>query len=168
MEFNVNLIYIINSSRRIVFLRGDLASREPLAIFFRLEIMSTHQVQIRHIVVGKQEVADLLKETIGSVEGETARTKMLMRLAEKYSTCKSREEGGNLGWMELDWEKLSPGSLSVPAAGYTVLENKELEKIIREKMASGEMEKGVLYGPVKTSQGYHLVLVAQEFATHRL
>ena len=63
---------------------------------------ATHQIQIRHILVEKKDVAELLKETIDSIPGETARVKMLMTLAEKYSVCSaSKEDGGNLGWLEV-------------------------------------------------------------------
>ena len=46
---------------------------------------ATHQIQIRHILLDKKEVADLLKETIESLPNETARVQMLMKLAGKYS-----------------------------------------------------------------------------------
>ena len=61
----------------------------------------SHQIQVRHIVVEKKEVAELLKGTISEVKSATGRIQMLMRLAEKYSLCSSKEDGGNLGWIEL-------------------------------------------------------------------
>ena len=48
---------------------------------------ATHQIQLRHILVEKKEVADLLRETIESIPAETGRVKMLMKLAGKYSIC---------------------------------------------------------------------------------
>ena len=41
---------------------------------------ATHQIQIRHILVEKKDVAELLIETIGSIPTETARVQMLMNL----------------------------------------------------------------------------------------
>ena len=128
----------------------------------------SHQIQLRHIVVEKKEVADLLKETIDSITKEKDRVQMLMRLAEKYSVCESKNDGGNLGWIELDWEKVSPGSLSSPAKEYYTLENRELEKIVREAAEKMAINKGILYGPVETGQGHHLILISQEYVTRRL
>ena len=42
---------------------------------------ATHQIQIRHILVEKKEVADLLVETIVGIPTETGRVQMLMKLA---------------------------------------------------------------------------------------
>ncbi|PIQ99747.1 MAG: hypothetical protein COV66_09035 [Nitrospinae bacterium CG11_big_fil_rev_8_21_14_0_20_45_15] len=128
----------------------------------------SHQIQLRHIVVEKETVANLLKETIDSLPSAKDRVQMLMRLAEKYSICESKDDGGNLGWIELDWEKVSPGSLSSPAGEYFTLANHELETIVREASEKMTLLKGILFGPVKTSQGYHLVLISQEYATRRL
>ena len=62
---------------------------------------ATHQIQIRHILVDKKEVADLLKETIEGIPKEAARVQMLMKLAGKYSICSSsKDDGGSLGWLE--------------------------------------------------------------------
>ena len=37
---------------------------------------ATHQIQIRHILLDKKEVADLLKETIESLPNATARVQI--------------------------------------------------------------------------------------------
>lgn len=117
----------------------------------------SHRVQIRHIVVEKKEVADLLKETIDGSKGATAKIKMLMRLAPKYSLCPSKEDGGNLGWLELvcddpRFREFKP-----------TLKNAELEQVIREAVRNLSMSRGELYGPVKTREGYHLVMICNEF-----
>lgn len=129
---------------------------------------ASHQIQIRHILVEKKAVADLLKETIDDVKSETGRVKMLMNLAGKYSACSSKEDGGNLGWLELGWENLSPGSTSTPATDYQVLKNAELETIIREGIQKMTLEKGKLFGPVKTREGYHLILISNEILSNRI
>ena len=86
----------------------------------------SHQVQVRHIVVDKKEVAELLKATINEAKTPTARIKMLMRLAEKYSLCPSKEDGGNLGWIELSSDDPRIKDYK------PVLKNEELESIIRQ------------------------------------
>ncbi|QPJ61089.1 MAG: hypothetical protein G3M70_03970 [Candidatus Nitronauta litoralis] len=117
----------------------------------------SYRIQIRHIVVDKPEVADLLKQTIDEVKGTTARIQMLMRLAEKYSLCDSKSDGGNLGWVEL-------GSNDPRLKDYDpVLENHELEKIIRTAILNHKIVKGRLFGPVETKQGHHLIMIANEF-----
>ncbi|MFQ5445155.1 MAG: peptidylprolyl isomerase, partial [Nitrospinales bacterium] len=61
----------------------------------------SYRIQVRQILVEKKEVAELLKETIREVKAHTKKVQTLMRLAEKYSICSSKEDGGNLGWIEL-------------------------------------------------------------------
>ncbi len=117
----------------------------------------SYRIQVRHLVVDKPEVAELLKETINEVKGETARIKMLMRLAEKYSLCPTKSDGGNLGWIEM-------GSNDPRLREYDpVLENQELEAIIRTAIRNHKIVKGRLFGPVETKQGHHLIIIANEF-----
>ncbi len=49
------------------------------------------KVQARHILVGKQELAEELKKRIDAGEDFSA-------LAEEYSECPSKKRGGDLGW----------------------------------------------------------------------
>ena len=49
------------------------------------------KVQARHILVGKQELAEELKKRIDVGEDFSA-------LAEEYSECPSKKRGGDLGW----------------------------------------------------------------------
>ncbi|MZH40642.1 MAG: peptidylprolyl isomerase [Nitrospinae bacterium] len=49
------------------------------------------KVQARHILVGKKELAEELKEKIDQGEEFT-------KLAEEYSECPSKKRGGDLGW----------------------------------------------------------------------
>jgi hypothetical protein len=121
----------------------------------------SHQIQVRHIVVEKKEVAELLKGTISEVKSATGRIQMLMRLAEKYSLCPSKEDGGNLGWIELS-------SDDPRIKGYDpVLKNEELEQIIREGVKDMTLNRGEVFGPVQTKEGYHLVMITQEFGSER-
>ena len=121
----------------------------------------SHQIQVRHIVVEKQEVAELLKGTINEIKSATGRTQMLMRLAEKYSLCASKEDGGNLGWIELS-------SDDPRIRGYDpVLKNADLEQIIREGVKDMTLNRGEVFGPVKTPEGFHLIMITNDFGSDR-
>ena len=121
----------------------------------------SHQIQVRHIVVEKKEVAELLKGTISEVKSATGRIKMLMRLAEKYSLCTSKEDGGNLGWIELS-------SDDPRIRGYEpVLKNAELEQIIREGVKDMTLNRGEVFGPVQTQEGFHLMMITNDFGSDR-
>lgn len=121
----------------------------------------SYQIQVRHIVVDKKEVAELLKGTIDEVKTAAGRIQMLMRLAEKYSLCSSKEDGGNLGWIELSSDdprikKYEPK-----------LKNLELEQIIRQGVKDMVLNRGEVLGPVQTQEGFHLVMVTNEFGSDR-
>ena len=121
----------------------------------------SYQIQVRHIVVDKKEVAELLKGTIDEVKTAAGRIQMLMRLAEKYSLCSSKEDGGNLGWIELSSDdprikKYKPK-----------LKNLELEQIIRQGVKDMVLNRGEVLGPVQTQEGFHLVMVTNEFGSDR-
>lgn len=121
----------------------------------------SHQIQVRHIVVEKQEVAELLKGTITEIKAATGRVQMLMRLAEKYSLCDSKEDGGNLGWIELS-------SDDPRIRGYEpVLKNADLEQIIREGVKDMTLNRGEVFGPVQTPEGFHLVMITNDFGSDR-
>ncbi len=131
-------------------------------IFTRVNMVGfSHQIQVRHIVVEKQEIAELLKETISEVKSAIGRVQMLMRLAEKYSLCTSKEDGGNLGWIELS-------SDDPRIRGYDpVLKNAELERVIREGVKDMTLNRGEVFGPVQTQEGFHLVMIANDFGSDR-
>jgi hypothetical protein len=121
----------------------------------------SHQIQVRHIVVEKKEVAELLKGTISEVKSAAGRAQMLMRLAEKYSLCSSKEDGGNLGWIELS-------SDDPRIRGYEpVLKNAELEQIIREGVKDMTLDRGKVFGPVRTQEGFHLIMITNDFGSER-
>ncbi len=121
----------------------------------------SHQIQVRHLVVEKKEVADLLKGTISEVKSAAGRVQMLMRLAEKYSLCSSKKDGGNLGWIELS-------SDDPRIRGYEpVLKNAELEQIIREGVKDMTLNRGEVFGPVQTQEGFHLMMITNDFGSDR-
>ncbi len=121
----------------------------------------SHQVQVRHIVVDKKEVAELLKGTISEIKTSAGRIKMLMRLAEKYSLCDSKEDGGNLGWIELSSDDPRIKNYN------PVLKNVELEQAIRQGIKDMTCSRGEVFGPVQTQEGFHLVMITQEFGSER-
>ena len=124
-----------------------------------------HQIQIRHILLDEKEVAELLKETVDAVKTEAGRIKMLMNLASKYSSCSSKEDGGNLGWIEVGWEPANPRN---PRGGYKTLDNLELYKIVCDAVEKMDIRKGQVYGPVQTGEGYHLLMISNEVKVDRI
>ena len=127
---------------------------------------ATHQIQIRHILLDKKEVADLLKETIESLPNETARVQMLMKLAGKYSICNSsKEDGGNLGWLEVGWNKNDPRQ---PRGGFKILSNEELNDFIMKGVEEMSLNKGKVFGPIETYEGYQVGIICQEVKLDRI
>jgi len=124
-----------------------------------------HQIQVRHILVEKKEVADLLKETIEAAPSGTGRVKTLMKLAAKYSICHTKNDGGNLGWIEVVWD---PTESRLPRGGYKTLEYLELHEAILKAVANLETRKGEIFGPLESSDGFHLAIIANEFKTERI
>ena len=126
---------------------------------------ASFQIQVRHIQVAKKEVADLLMETVGSSKAGVPQVQLLMKLAGKYSTCRSKDDGGNLGWVEMGWNPEDPRK---PRGGFRKLENEELHDIIGKALEKNEIDQGVVFGPVQTKQGYHVVIISNEFKTNRI
>jgi parvulin-like peptidyl-prolyl isomerase len=126
---------------------------------------ASYQIQVRHIQVAKKEIADLLVETIGAAKAGVPQVQMLMKLAGKYSNCPSKNDGGNLGWVEMGWNPEDPRK---PRGGFKKLKNEELHDIICQALEKKEMVQGKIYGPVQTSEGYHAVIIASEFKTDRI
>ena len=127
---------------------------------------ATHQIQIRHILVEKEEVANLLKETVESLPNQAARTQMLMKLTEKYSICsESKEDGGNLGWLEVGWNKNDPRQ---PRGGFKTLKNDELNDFIMDGLDDMSLKKGAVFGPVATYEGFHVGIICQEIKLNRV
>ena len=126
---------------------------------------ASFQIQVRHIQVSKKEVADLLVETIRETKIGVPQVQLLMKLAGKFSECSSKGDGGNLGWVEMGWNPEDPRK---PRGGFQKLENEELHDVISQALEKKEMAQGTVYGPVKTRQGYHVLIIANEFKTDRI
>ena len=126
---------------------------------------SSFQIQVRHIQVADKKIADLLVETIREVKSGVAQVQLLMKLAEKYSNCRSKSDGGNLGWVEMGWNPEDPRS---PRGGFKKLQNEELHDIISSSLEKNEIHQGTIHGPVQTKDGYHALIIANEFKTDRI
>jgi hypothetical protein len=127
---------------------------------------ATHQIQIRHVLVEKKDVAELLIETIDSISTETARVQMLMNLAGKYSVCAaSKDDGGNLGWLEVGWNKSDPRQ---PRGGFKALSNDELNDFILDGIEKMTLLKGRVFGPFESYEGFHVGIICQEVKLDRI
>ena len=127
---------------------------------------ATHQIQIRHVLVEKKDVAELLIETIDSISTETARVQMLMNLAGKYSVCAaSKDDGGNLGWLEVGWNKSDPRQ---PRGGFKALSNDELNDFILYGIEKMTLLKGRVFGPFESYEGFHVGIICQEVKLDRI
>lgn len=126
---------------------------------------SSFQIQIRHIQTAKKAIADLLVETIGGAKTGVGQVQLLMKLAVKYSSCRSKDDGGNLGWVEMGWNPEDPRS---PRGGFKKLENEELHDVVSNALSKNDIHQGLVYGPIQTEQGYHVLIIANEFKTDRI
>ena len=126
---------------------------------------ASFQIQVRHVQVAKKEIADLLVTTIGEAKTGVPQVQLLMKLARKYSNCPSKGDGGNLGWVEMGWNPEDPRK---PRGGFQKLENEELHDIVSQALEKNEIMQGTVYGPVKTKQGYHVLIISNEFKTDRI
>tara|TARA_B100000686_G_scaffold354574_1_gene465533 strand:- start:9307 stop:9696 length:390 start_codon:yes stop_codon:yes gene_type:complete len=117
----------------------------------------SHRVQIRHVVVANKEIAITILDIVETAKTHSKKTKALIKLAEKYSLCGSKNDGGNLGWLELASD--DPRKIEYQP----VFKNTELEKIVRESIYHKKLHKNKVFGPVKTLQGFHIIMIGNEF-----
>lgn len=120
----------------------------------------SHRVQIRHIVVNQEEIANMIKEVVDTAKTHPAKIKTLMGLTEKYSLCESKYDGGNLGWLELQSD--DPRKVEYEP----VFKNHQLESLVRESIKKRDLIKEKVFGPVKTEEGYHIVMIANQFGAN--
>lgn len=97
-------------------------------------------VQISHIVLTSPELADMIKETLGSFSEDQYELMMktFQRLAKKYSACGTRKTGGDLGILEVH--------TAAPELYKAVMDAPEKQ----------------ISGPVKTTFGYHVFIITHE------
>ncbi len=96
------------------------------------------QIRVSHIVLSTGELAELLLENLKSCESRELMLKTFARLATKYSACGTRDQGGDLGF--LDFNTAAP----------------ELEK------AALEAPVGEVQGPIQSKFGYHVFVITEE------
>jgi hypothetical protein len=65
----------------------------------------------------------------------------------------------------MGWNPEDPRS---PRGGFKKLENEELHNIISNALEKNDIHQGLIYGPVQTKQGYHVIIIANEFKTDRI
>ena len=95
---------------------------------------------ISHIVLSTKEVADVLMEHLSSYDNYEHMMKVFAKSAKKYSACASRNQGGELGVLEVH--------TSTPE--------------LYEAAMQAPVRK--LQGPVKTTFGYHIFVITDEEA----
>merc|ERR1712086_948305 len=78
--------------------------------------------------------------------------------AEKYSTCSSKERGGKLG-------KFAPGAMApeFEEAVFGLYDTGEINPRNDAAVFKPKSEIGEVLGPIKTKNGYHLILVESRF-----
>ncbi len=97
-------------------------------------------IQLSHIVLTTQDVANVLLEHLKSYDDYDQMMKSFAKLAKKYSACGSRNKGGDLGPLEVHTAapELYKAAMKAP---------------VRE-----------IQGPVKTTFGYHIFVITDEEA----
>ena len=97
-------------------------------------------VELSHIVLSSQELADMIKETLDSFGDDEyiLMMKTFGRLAKKYSACGSRHTAGHLGKLEVH--------TAAPELYEAVMKTPVKQ----------------LAGPVKTTFGYHIFIITHE------
>ncbi|PKM50914.1 MAG: peptidylprolyl isomerase [Firmicutes bacterium HGW-Firmicutes-7] len=117
-------------------LQNITATDEEVQLYYeknKNKFISSDQLKARHILVEKESEAKKIK---GEIEGGLD----FSEAAQKYSTCPSKEKGGDLGLFE---------------KGRMVPEFEEV---------AFALEVGELSDLVKTSFGYHLIMVDEKIA----
>lgn len=102
--------------------------------------MSIRSIQVSHIVLSTEELANVLLDHLREDEYKDQEMlfKMFAKLAKKYSACGSRNKGGDLGLLE--------HNTAAP----------ELER------AAMEAPVGEVRGPIKSKFGYHIFVLTKE------
>ena len=95
---------------------------------------------VSHIVLTTEDVANVLLDHLREYDDPKLMMKTFARLAKQYCACGSRNNGGELGWME--------AHTSAP-------------EFFEAAQAAKAHE---LSGPVKTTFGYHIYIITEEEA----
>lgn len=95
-------------------------------------------IRVSHIVLSTKELADVLYDHLRSYEDKQLLMKTFAKLAKKYSACGSRNNGGDLGFLEQ--HTAAPELLN----------------------AAQQSPANEICGPVKTRFGYHVFIITEE------
>ena len=102
--------------------------------------MSIRSIQVSHIVLSTEELANVLLDHLREDEYKDQEMlfKMFAKLAKKYSACGTRNKGGDLGLLE---------------------HNSAAPELEKAAMAS---PVGEVQGPIKSKFGYHIFVITRE------
>lgn len=102
--------------------------------------MSLRSVQVSHIVLSTEELANVLLDHLKEDEYKDREMlfKVFAKMAKKYSACGSRNKGGDLGFLEYNTAapELTKAAMAAPV--------------------------GEVQGPVKSKFGYHIFIITNE------
>jgi len=131
---NVRKSLMTNHALKLL-LRDVTVSEEEVAAYYeenKEEFSEPEQVKASHILV---ESEDMAIEILAELEGKEL---TFEEAAEKYSTCPSKQRGGDLGFF---------------TRGQMVTAFEE---------AAFQLEPGSMSEPVKTEYGWHIIMVAEK------
>lgn len=100
--------------------------------------MTMRSIRVSHILLTREDLAQMIFETLKEIDSKELLEKTFNKLAKKYSACGTRDKGGDLGFLEFNTNA------------------KELEDAA---MATAVGEIG---GPVKSKFGHHVFIVTEE------
>ena len=100
--------------------------------------MTMRSIKVSHIVLTTQEVAQTIYDSLKDIDNQELLFKTFAKTARKYSACGSRNQGGDLGFLEFNTNAI------------------ELEK------AALASPVGQLGGPVQSKFGYHVFVITEE------
>ena len=100
--------------------------------------MTMRSIRVSHILLTREDIADMIFETLKEIDNKELLEKTFTKLARKYSACGTRNKGGDLGFLEFNTNA------------------KELED------AAMATPLGELGGPIQSKFGHHVFMVTEE------
>jgi len=100
--------------------------------------MTMRSIRVSHILLTREDVAQMIFETLKGIDNRELLEKTFGKLAKKYSACGTRDKGGDLGFLEFNTnaKELEDAAMSTPV--------------------------GELGGPTKSKFGFHVFMVTEE------
>ena len=100
--------------------------------------MTMRSIKVSHIVLTTLEVAQVIYDSLKDIDNRELLFKTFAKTARKYSACGSRNDGGDLGFLEFNTNAV------------------ELEK------AALASPVGKVGGPIQSKFGYHVFVITEE------